>query len=111
MFANDILNWIFFLARIIDCFTKNLKFLLGWIDIKYVDLEKFSIFHTQFNVEENLSFTYLERSFPCLPKYCVGEKTLLFALPFPIFDLVHMQVILSNFDIDEQLFTQTAFTR
>ena len=40
-----------------------------------------------------------------------GEKTLLFALTFPIFDLVHMQVILSDFYIDEQLFTQTAFTR
>ena len=56
-------------------------------------------------------FTCLESRLPYLPNNCVGEKTPLFALPFPIFDLVHMQVILSNFDIDEQLFTQTAFTR
>ena len=58
---------------------------------------------------------YLEQTITRLPIIFVwGEKTLLFALPFPIFDLVHMQVILSNFsifDIDEQLFTQTAFTR
>ena len=61
-------------------------------------------------IEKN-PFTCLESRLPCLPNNCVGEKTPLFALPFPIFDLVHMQVILSNFDIDEQLFTQTAFTR
>ena len=38
------------------------------------------------------------RRLPRLPIIFVwGEKTPLFALPFPIFDLVHMQVILSNF--------------
>ena len=42
---------------------------------------------------------YLPRSqLPCLPNNCVwGKKTLLFALAFPIFDLAHMQVILSDF--------------
>ena len=39
----------------------------------------------------------------------VGGGFKLFPLPFPIYDLVHMQQS-DHFDTDEQLFTRTAFT-
>ena len=63
--------------------------------------------------EKKNPFTCLESWLPCLSNNCLGEKTPLFALPFPIFDVVHMQVILSDlrYTVDEQMFTQTAFTR
>ena len=39
-----------------------------------------------------------------------GVKQFLLPLPFPIFDLVHVQFI-CFYDTDEQLFIRTAFTR
>ena len=47
--------------------------------------------------------------YPSLPSTVCGGKKFLLRLPFPFFDLVHMQYI-CFLSTDEQRFTRTAFT-
>ena len=45
--------------------------------------------------EEEKPLYLFRKSLPQLPINCVGEKPCFLSLPFPIFDLVHVQVILA----------------
>ena len=64
-------------------------------------------------IREKNPFYLFRKSLPQLPINCVGEKLCLLSFPFPIFDLVHVQVILSikmNSCLSEQLLPGNYFT-